>query len=59
MATLKNITSEIADTKICPICKREFLLFTEDGKHNFCPYSSGINQIVDICIKCKVNLLLI
>jgi len=57
MITGQGSTKKNPETITCPICKREFQLFTEDGKHNFCPHSSGVNQIVNICIKCKVNLL--
>ena len=55
MSIAQFVAEKKTDIKICPICKKELPLFTEDGKHNFCPHSTGINQIIDICIKCKVD----
>lgn len=56
MNTGQTIDEKNPGKKVCPICKTELPILTEEGKHNFCPHSTEPNEIIDICIKCKVNL---
>lgn len=51
---LKNPEQKI-HTKVCPLCHTELPLFTEGGKHNFCPANAKDGRIIDICIKCKMK----
>lgn len=56
MVNGQSVLTSATDKKSCPVCGQELPIFTEDGKHNFCPHGSSVNQIIDICIKCKLNL---
>ncbi len=39
----------------CPKCKIKLPSFDERGMHNFCPKVSDTREIVNICIKCKMD----
>ena len=54
MVTNQVLVEKKADIKVCPLCKRELPLFTDDGHHNFCPHSLKGN-ITDICVECKMK----
>lgn len=55
----QHINKGVADMEhklTCPKCGVELPLFTEHGKHNFCPsseYKQG--KIVELCMKCKME----
>ena len=39
----------------CPKCNIKLPLFDEKGAHNFCPTASSNGEIVNICMKCKMD----
>ena len=42
--------------RICLKCGVQSPVFTEDGKHNFCPSSEAFKgRIEEICMKCKME----
>ena len=48
---IQNVGSKHITT--CPECEAQLPFYTEKGKHNFLPKSTGSGGITLVCIKCK------
>ena len=45
----------IKEVETCPRCGKNYPLFNDEGKHNFCPTVGPNGQPKNVCIDCKMK----